>query len=106
MSLTPKYLGYQFPAEWEKHEATWLTWPYKDESFPGKLESVYPSYMQFVKQLVTGEKVKINVPNGSQVAMVKFLLDRYEIEENNIELFIHPSNDVWCRDHSSCFSNQ
>jgi agmatine deiminase len=103
VSLTPKYLGFRFPAEWEEHDATWLTWPYRDESFPGKLESIYPSYMQFIKQIASGEKVKINVPNGSQVAMVKFLLDKYEIEEDNVELFIHPSNDVWCRDHGPVF---
>ena len=46
---TPKNLGYRFPAEWEKHEATWLTWPYLDDSFPGKVDIVYPFYIEFIK---------------------------------------------------------
>ena len=37
---TPKQLGYVFPAEWEEHEATWLSWPHKEESWPGKLEEI------------------------------------------------------------------
>ena len=55
--MYPNQLGFRFPAEWEKHEATWLTWPYLDGSFPGKLESVYPSYMQFIKQFRKAKKL-------------------------------------------------
>ena len=98
-----KSLGYIFPAEWAKHEATWLTWPYLNDSFPGKVDSVYPSYMAFIKQIALGEKVRINAPNGSQIAQIKVLLKKYEVYEKNIELFIHPSNDVWCRDHGPAF---
>ena len=39
----PKELGYTFPAEWEEHEATWLSWPHKEESWPGKLEEISTS---------------------------------------------------------------
>ena len=47
--LTPKSLGYYFPAEFAPHDATWLTWPHKEESWPGKIASIYPSYTEFVK---------------------------------------------------------
>lgn len=100
---TPKNLGFRFPAEWEKHEATWLTWPYLDGSFPGKVESVYPSYLAFIKQIVKAEKVRINMPDGSQIALLKKLLEQNHIEKKNIEMFLHGSNDVWCRDHGPAF---
>ena len=35
--VTPKSLGYYFPAEFAKHDAIWLTWPHKEESWPVKL---------------------------------------------------------------------
>jgi agmatine deiminase len=98
-----KTQGYTFPAEWSKHEATWLTWPHKDESFPGKVSSVYPSYMQFIKQIALAEKVRINVPNGSQIALIKSLMSQYGVNESNVELFTFQSNDVWCRDHGPAF---
>ena len=56
---TPLELGYCFPAEWEKHEATWLTWPYLDDSFPGKLKSIYNPYIQFITELAKSEKVRM-----------------------------------------------
>jgi agmatine deiminase len=101
--MYPNQQGFKFPAEWEKHEATWLTWPYKDDSFPGKLESVYPSYMNFIKQLSLGEKVRINVPDEKQIDLLQSFVEKFEIDKTKIELFIHPSNDVWCRDHGPAF---
>ena len=101
--MYPNQQGFRFPAEWEKHEATWLTWPYRDDSFPGKLESAYPSYFQFIKQISKGEKVRINMPDKLQAAVIKSLLIKYEIDESQVELFQHPSNDVWCRDHGPAF---
>jgi agmatine deiminase len=99
----PRILGYRFPAEWEKHKATWLTWPYRDDSFPGKLNSIYPSYMQFVKQISIGEKARINIPDGSSKEIIKNLLVKFEVAPDSVEFFINPSNDVWCRDHGPAF---
>lgn len=99
----PNFLNYSFPAEWEKHEATWLTWPYLDDSFPGKLEAVYPSYLEFIRQISLGEKVRINVPDEHQKVVLTQMLELVDIDCNQVEMFIHPSNDVWCRDHGPAF---
>lgn len=100
---TPQSLGYKFPAEWEKHTATWLTWPYLDDSFPEKLDVVYPSYLEFVKQVSLGEKVRINVPDEHQKLVLTQMLELTDVNPNQVEIFIHPSNDVWCRDHGPAF---
>ena len=39
------------PAEWARHEATWLTYPKNPDSWPGKIETIYPSYHLFAKTL-------------------------------------------------------
>src|SRR5690348_12388846 len=59
--LSPKELGFHFPAEFAKHDATWLSWPHKEASWPGKIESIYPVYAQFIKLVAEGELVNINV---------------------------------------------
>ena len=46
---TPKQEGYIFPAEWEKHISTWLSYPHKEASWPGKIASIFPSYNLFIK---------------------------------------------------------
>ncbi|HEU4609107.1 MAG TPA: agmatine deiminase family protein, partial [Chitinophagaceae bacterium] len=40
---SPKDRGYYFPAEFEEHSATWLSWPHKEASWPGKIHSIYPA---------------------------------------------------------------
>lgn len=101
--MNPKSLNYSFPPEWVKHEATWLTWPHLDDSFPGKLESIYPSYLEFIKQISLGEKVRINVPDEHQKVVLTQMLELIDVDLNQIEMFLHPSNDVWCRDHGPAF---
>jgi agmatine deiminase len=102
-AATPKSLGYRFPAEFEQHEATWLSWPHKEASWPGKLDAVYPYYAQFVKALAESEKVRINVADK---AMKNFALGHLVTAGVNlaqVEFFFHPTNDAWCRDHGPAF---
>lgn len=101
--ITPKSLGYYFPAEWHRHEATWLTFPCHEESFPGKMKDVIPSYMAFVKAISQGEKVRINVHDKKVKNLAIELADKYHIDSGQIEFYIHPSDDVWCRDHGPAF---
>jgi agmatine deiminase len=39
------------PAEWMPHQATWISWPHKRESWPGKFEPVEPVMAKFVAEL-------------------------------------------------------
>ena len=65
---TPKELGYFFPAEWHPHTATWLSWPHKEASWPGKINTIYQPYCQFIKAVSAGEKVCINIYNEAMKA--------------------------------------
>ena len=102
-SRTPGPLSYYFPAEFAKHEATWLSWPHKEASWPGKIESIYPSYCLFVKYLAKSEKVRINVNNLAMEVFAKTHLEKADVNMNQVEFFIHPTNDAWCRDHGPAF---
>jgi agmatine deiminase len=103
MMNTPHDLGYYFPAEWTKHEATWLTYPYLDDSFPGKLESIYKPYLAFIKEISIGEKVRVNVPDAIHKQKLIQQLSESGIDLKQTEIFFNPSNDVWCRDHGPAF---
>lgn len=101
--ITPKELGYYMPAEWARHEATWLTYPKNPDSWPGKIETIYPSYHLFVKMLAEGERVHINVDDEQMLMHVKAELEGIGVNMQNISLHIIPSNDAWCRDHGPAF---
>jgi agmatine deiminase len=100
---TPKQLGYYFPAEFEPHEATWLSWPHKEASWPGKIHTIYPYYCQFVKELTVSEKVCINVDDDAMKNFAIAHLQTAGVDLSKLEFFLHPTNDAWCRDHGPAF---
>ena len=102
-AATPKSLGYRFPAEFELHEATWLSWPHKEASWPGKLDVIYPYYAQFVKALAESEKVRINVADEAMKNFALGHLSTAGVNLAQVEFFFHPTNDAWCRDHGPAF---
>jgi agmatine deiminase len=102
-SKTPKQLGYHFPAEFSEHAATWLSWPHKEASWPGKIESIYPAYARFIKLVAEGEKVNINVGDEAMRKKATQYLQAVGADLKNIHFFSHPTNDAWCRDHGPAF---
>ncbi|HVM88924.1 MAG TPA: agmatine deiminase family protein [Puia sp.] len=103
LSDFPKSLGYYFPAEFAPHEATWLSWPHKEASWPGKISAIFPYYSQFVRELALSEKVRINVADEIMKNFVLQHLQKANVDLNNVEFFFHPTNDAWCRDHGPAF---
>jgi len=100
---TPKELGFYFPAEWMPQQAMWLSWPHKEASWPGKIDTIYRPYAEFVKAVATGQLVRINVKDQ---AMQDFATEQLELvgaELNQVEFFHFPTNDAWCRDHGPAF---
>lgn len=100
---TPKDLGFYFPAEWEKHTATWLSWPHKEASWPGKIDTIYKPYCQFINEVTKGEFVCINVANAAMQQFATMHLLQNNIDLAKIKFFHHPTNDAWCRDHGPAF---
>lgn len=100
---TPKESGYYFPAEFAPHVATWLSWPHKEASWPGKIESIYPSYSLFVKYLTEGELVRINVADEAMQHNATQHLLNAGVDMSKVQFFFHPTNDAWCRDHGPAF---
>jgi agmatine deiminase len=101
--FNPKASGYYFPAEFAPHMATWLSWPHKEASWPGKIETIYPVYAQFIKLVAEGERVHINVVDEAMKAKALKHLQNAGADLTKIQFFIHPTNDAWCRDHGPAF---
>lgn len=101
--LSPGDLGYFFPAEFALHEATWLSWPHKEASWPGKINSIYPYYAQFIKEVAKGELVRINVADDTMKAFASSHIAKAGADMSRIAFYLHPTNDAWCRDHGPAF---
>ncbi|MDR1846982.1 MAG: agmatine deiminase family protein [Bacteroidales bacterium] len=100
---TPKERGFFFPAEWHKHDSTWLSYPHNEASFPDKIHTIFPSYNLFIHELAKGERVNINVPNEKMKLRVENELAKLNTNMSNICFHFFETNDAWCRDHGPAF---
>ena len=90
------------PAEWEPHEATWISWPHPEgNSFPGSYERVIPTFVKMAEALSESEIVRINVSGSDQEKSVRKLLGACPPER--IEFFHIQTDEPWCRDHGPIF---
>lgn len=100
---TPASLGYRWPAEWEPHRATWLSWPHNPDTWPGRLNFVFPVYAEMVRALSESELVCINVCDEAMEAQVRQFLSQNGVDLARVNFFRIPTNDAWARDHGPTF---
>jgi agmatine deiminase len=99
---TPREQGFRMPAEWEPHQATWVSWPHKEASWPGKIETIKPVFARMVAELSRSETVHINVNDDPMEAEARKILAE-QGRLGNIVFHRLPTNDAWCRDHGAIF---
>jgi agmatine deiminase len=93
----------RWPAEWERHRATWLTWPHNEETWPGRVERVEAAFGDMVAALAGREEVFINVEDARAEARVRSRLDAAGVPAAGLRFFPIPSDDAWVRDHGPLF---
>ncbi len=105
MSLpTPRSEGYYMPAEWRRHEATWLSWPKNPLTFPKEMVGrVEDTYCEMISALVRGEKVKLLVDDKGMEEKVEEKLQAKGVDLRNIQFKRIKSADVWIRDYGPTF---
>jgi agmatine deiminase len=103
MSATPPSLGYRMPAEWEPHEATWLSWPHNPETWPGKLDRVPAIFADIVAALHEHEEVRILAGSDELERSARAALRARGCESPNVRFWRIPTNDAWMRDHGPIF---
>ena len=95
---SPAALGYRMSAEWEAHAGTWLSWPHKLASWPGKFEPIPPLYARLVRTLAAVEHVHV-LCGGHPHAQAKVLVG----DIPNVTLHQIPTDDAWVRDSGPTF---
>ncbi|HEV2690032.1 MAG TPA: agmatine deiminase family protein [Bryobacteraceae bacterium] len=100
---TPRALGFSMPAEWEKHEATWLAWPHHPTDWPGKLDTIRWVYGEMVRKIAAGEMVRMVVDSRKDEKLARARLTRAGADTGRVEFIVHPTNRGWTRDSGPIF---
>jgi agmatine deiminase len=95
----PAALGYRFPAEWEPHAATWLSWPHNRDSWPGKFEPVPAIWAQLAQTLAEFEPVHVLAGGDEVMAEARAMVG----DVPRVHLHDIRTNDAWTRDHGPMF---
>ncbi len=89
------------PAEWETHEATWLTWPRNKITWPGTmLREVENIYLRMIEALAVGETVHLIVRDEKTAASV---LKRLKLKAPRLVFHEVAAVDTWIRDYGPIF---
>lgn len=110
---TPSALGFSFPAEWERHEGTWFSWPRPEGiSFPGKYHTVPANISHIFHEIAKRENVHINVPNENYERIVREQIVKSKsnplgvppaLLAKRVTFHYIKTNEAWCRDHGPAF---
>ncbi|MGI0073602.1 MAG: agmatine deiminase family protein [Nitrosotalea sp.] len=103
VSDNPKTLGFAMPAEWERHDATWLAWPHDPLTFPNRVNKVEKSYLNIIKTLSKDEAVNLFVRDMKMRSRVTKLLKQNGIDLQKINFYVWDYADVWFRDYGPIF---
>jgi agmatine deiminase len=102
-NVSPTALGFSMPAEWEKHEATWIGWPHNPTDWPGKLEPIQWVYGEIVRKISAGEVVRVLVNSGADEKRVRGILKLVGVPAKRVQFFKFPTNRGWTRDFGPIF---
>ena len=100
---SPAASGYAMPAEWERHEATWLAWPHHEADWPGKMEAIRWVYGEMVRKISPGEIVRILVRHKAEEKLARGQLQRAGCDLKTVRFVVHPTNRGWMRDSGPVF---
>jgi len=90
------------PAEWEKHEGTWLQWPH-DGRHPGQQMRLETLWLAMAQALHEHETVHIAVLDERGRDHLHHQISYYGLDPNQIDVHVIPTDDVWARDNAPIF---
>ena len=103
LQATPREQGFAMPAEWERHEATWLGWPHHATDWPGKLKAIEWTYGEIVRKLAPGEIVRLLVDSPAKEKLARGILKQAGAGLRQVQFLRWPTNRGWMRDSGPIF---
>ncbi|MEZ6120710.1 MAG: agmatine deiminase family protein [Pirellulaceae bacterium] len=83
------------PAEWERHDSTWMQWP------KGEEVSYRDNFAGIIRTLQAYEQVNLVVANNSELRGAQQFLQSRAVPLQNIQFHIMPYDWSWMRDNGA-----
>jgi agmatine deiminase len=96
-------LSLRMPAEWTRHEATWIAWPHEESDWPGKFSAIKWVYGEIVRHLSRVERVRILIEDAEIEDEAREVLKRCHACLESVEFFRIKTDRSWTRDYCPIF---
>ncbi|MDT8408112.1 MAG: agmatine deiminase family protein [Wenzhouxiangellaceae bacterium] len=87
-----RHSDYRLPAEWERHSALLLAWPFAGGDWDDALEAIQDEYAALIRTVAGYQRMVLIIQPGSQDARAKLG------ELPGLRFIEARYNDTWCRD--------
>lgn len=101
---TPGQLGFKMPAEWERHTAVWLSWPYDPDTFTRGVAKGEKIFTEIISALSKSESVELLVRDAKMKARASKYLINKKVDLSKINFHLADYADVWFRDFGPIFA--
>src|SRR5512140_895246 len=91
-------VGVRWPAEWERHAATWIAWPHHEPDWPGKFAPIPWVYAEIVRVLAAHEKVEILCHDDAVREAARHCIAAHGVKPSRYRLHVVPTDRAWLRD--------
>ena len=91
------------PAEWERHDATWLAYPRLASDWPGKLSAARWAFVDFARKLSLRERVELIVEGPRQERRALSALRRAGAKMSQVRCHQLATDRSWLRDSGPTF---
>ncbi len=88
----------RFPAEWEKHQATLLSFPSEGRDWPGKYHAIKWAFVEIIKKITSFESVILVVKSDELREKVSIMLEQAHVDSTRVNYIIKDTNRNWMRD--------
>jgi agmatine deiminase len=98
MHLAMTIISRRFPAEWEKHQATLLSFPAEGRDWPGKYHAIKWAFVEMIKKVTAYEPVILIVKSEEHREKVAGMLAQAHADTSAVSYIIKDTNRNWMRD--------
>jgi len=88
----------RFPAEWERHQATLLSFPSEGRDWPGKYHAIKWAFVEMIKKITIYEPVILVVKSDELRDKVEVMLQQAHVDHLQVSYIIQETNRNWMRD--------
>ncbi len=94
--------NFYMPAEWEKQEAIWISWPYKKSIWLDNLRIIQNNYAEVISHISKYNNVCLICLKSQKKKIIKLLND-HSADNSVINFYYKKMDDSWTRDTCPTF---